>query len=162
MLFPGSGLFNSGGNWIVAAEMVETSRLFARIVANISSEWIEELAGNLCTSTYSEPHWEKRREEVVAYQQVSLFGLVIVPQRKVSYAHIDPEEASRIFVRSALVEGELKTPLPFLLYNRQLVAEVIGMEDKIRRRDLLQDESVLNDFYASRLPGICNVRPLKR
>ena len=162
MLFPGSGLFNSGGNWIVAAEMVETSRLFARIVANISSEWIEELAGNLCTSTYSEPHWEKRREEVVAYQQVSLFGLVIVPQRKVSYAHIDPEEASRIFVRSALVEGELKTPLPFLLYNRQLVAEVIGMEDKIRRRDLLQDESVLNDFYASRLPGICNVRTLKR
>ena len=161
MLFPGSGLFSSGGNWIVAAEMVETSRLFARTVANVESRWIESLAGDLCTSIYSEPHWEKRREEVVAYEQVSLFGLVIVPRRKVSYAHIDPEEASRIFILSALVEGEVKTPLPFLLYNRQLVADVVKMEDKIRRRDLLQDEAVLNDFYASRLQGICNVRTLK-
>jgi len=161
MLYPGSGLFNTGGNWIVAAEMVETSRLFARTVANIDSAWIERIAGNLCTSSYSEPHWEKRREEVVAYEQVSLFGLVIVPRRKVSYASIDPEESSRIFIRSALVEGELKTPLPFLLANRQLVADFMHMEDKIRRRDILQDESVLENFYGSKLPGICNVRTLK-
>jgi len=162
MLFPGSGLFSSGGNWIVAAEMVETSRLFARTAANIQSEWIEALAGDLCTSTYSEPHWEKNREEVVAFQQVSLFGLVIVSRRKVSYALIDPEESSRIFIRSALVEGELKRPPPFLSFNRKLVAEVIKMEDKIRRRELLQDESVLADFYASRLPGICDSRRLLR
>jgi len=161
MLFPGSGLFSSGGNWIVAAEMVETSRLFARIAANIESRWIEDLAGNLCNAAYSEPHWEKSREEVVAYEQVSLFGLIIVSRRKVSYARIDPEESSRIFIQSALVEGELKTPLPFLLYNRQLVADVVKMEDKIRRRDLLHDESVLRDFYTSRVPGICDVRTLK-
>lgn len=161
MLYPGSGLFNAGGNWIVAAEIVETSRLYARTAANIDSDWIERIAGDLCTSTYSEPHWEKRREEVIAWQQVSLFGLVIVPQRKVSYASIDPEESSRIFIRSALVEGELKTPLPFLLANQQLVADFVEMEDKIRRRNLLQDESVLEDFYTSRLPGICNVRTLK-
>jgi len=161
MLYPGSGLFNGGGNWIVAAEMVETSRLYARTAANIDSDWVERIAGDLCTSTYSEPHWEKRREEVVAWQKVSLFGLVIVPQRKVSYASIDPQESSRIFIRSALVEGELKTPLPFLLANRQLVADVVEMEDKIRRRELLQDESVLEDFYTSRLTGICNVRTLK-
>ncbi len=161
MLYPGSGLFNQGGNWIVAAEMVETSRLFARTAANIESAWIEQTAGDLCTSTYSEPHWEKRREEVVAYEQVSLFGLVIVPRRKVSYASIDPEESSRIFIHSALVDGELKTPLPFLLANRQLVEEVLQMENKIRRRDLLFDESVLEDFYASRLSGISNVRTLK-
>ncbi len=162
MLFPGSGLFSSGGNWIVAAEMVETSRLFARTAANIQSEWIEALAGDLCTSAYSEPHWEKNREEVVAYQQVSLFGLIIVSRRKVSYAPIDPEESSRIFIRSALVEGELKRPPPFLSFNRKLVAEVIKMENKIRRRELLHDETVLADFYASRLPGICEIRSLKR
>ncbi|OPY91454.1 MAG: ATP-dependent RNA helicase HrpB [Syntrophus sp. PtaU1.Bin208] len=161
MLYPGSGLFNNGGNWIIAAEMVETSRLFARTAANIESAWIEQTAGDLCTSTYSEPHWEKRREEVVAYEQVSLFGLVIVPRRKVSYAGIDPEESSRIFIRSALVDGEMKTPLPFFLANRQLVEEVLQMENKIRRRDLLHDESVLEDFYAARLSGISNVRTLK-
>jgi ATP-dependent helicase HrpA len=161
MLFPGSGLFNKGGNWIVAAEIVETSRLFARTAANIESEWIERLAGDLCTKTYSEPHWEKRREEVVAYEQVSLFGLVIVPRRKVSYAHIDPEESCRIFIRSALVEGELKLPLPFMIFNRQLIETVVNMEAKIRRRDLLQDESALADFYESRLPGVSNVRTLK-
>jgi len=161
MLYPGSGLFHHGGDWIVAAEMVETSRLFARTAANIDSSWIEQIAGELCTSTYSEPHWEKRREEVVAFEQVSLFGLVIVPRRRVSYAAVDPEESNRIFIRSALVDGELKTLPPFLHANCQLIAEVMQMEDKIRRRNLLQDDAVLESFYASRLPGVCDMRTLK-
>ena len=126
MIFPGSGLFNRGGNWIVAAEMVETSRLFARTVANIESDWLEEIGGRLCRRTYSAPHWEKDRGEVVASEQVTLFGLVIVPGRSVSFGRIDPGEAARIFIRSALVEGEVKKPLPFLVHNQALIAKIEG------------------------------------
>ena len=95
MIFPGSGLFNKAKNWIVAEEMMETSRLFARTVANIDSDWLEELGGDLCRRTYLDPHWEKNRGEVVASEQVSLFGLIIVPDRKVSYGKVNPAEASR-------------------------------------------------------------------
>ncbi len=162
MIFPGSGLFNRGGNWIVAAEMVETSRLFARGVANIESAWLEELGGDLCRRTYSNPHWEKDRGEVVASEQVTLFGLVIVPGRPVSFGRIDPVEASRIFIRSALVEGEVKRPLPFLSHNRALIEKIAAMEDKVRRHDLLVGEEEMAQFYEKRLPGICDIRTLTR
>jgi len=162
MIFPGSGLFNRGGNWIVAAEMVGTSRLFARSVANIESGWLEELGGHLCRRTYSAPHWEKDRGEVVASEQVTLFGLVIVPSRSVSFSRIDPEEASRIFVRSALVEGDVKRPLPFLTHNQALIEKITGMEEKVRRHDLLIGEEEMAQFYEKLLPGIFDIRTLQR
>lgn len=162
MIFPGSGLFNRAGKWIVAAEMVETSRLFARTVANIECTWLEELGGGLCRRSYFAPHWEKGRGEVVATEQVTLFGLLIVPGRAVSYGRIDPAEASRIFVRSALVEGEVHPPLPFLLHNRALIAKIAGMEEKVRRRNLLVGEEEMAQFYEKRLAGIFDVRTLLR
>ncbi|MBN2438970.1 MAG: ATP-dependent RNA helicase HrpA [Deltaproteobacteria bacterium] len=162
MIFPGSGLFNRAGNWIVAAEMVETSRLFARTVANIESAWLEELGGDLCRHTYSAPHWEKNRGEVVASEQVTLFGLTIVPGRPVSYSRIDPAEASRIFIRSALVAGEVQRPLPFLVHNQELVEKIVGMEEKLRRHDLLVGAEEMAQFYEKRLPGICDIRTLQR
>jgi ATP-dependent helicase HrpA len=161
MLFPGSGLFNRGGNWIVAAEMVETSRLFARTAANIENSWLEELGGGLCRRSYSSPHWERDRGEVVAAEQVTLFGLVIVAGRSVSFGRIDPEEASRIFVRSALVEEDVKKPLPFLVHNRALIEKISGMEDRVRRHNILVSEDEMARFYESRLPGICDIRTLQ-
>jgi len=162
MLFPGSGLFNKGGTWIVAAEMVETSRLFARMAANINCEWLEQLGGSLCRSTYSEPHWSRDRGEVVAYEQVSLFGLVIVSKRSVSFGRIHPEEAHDIFIRSALVEGDVKKPFPFLIHNQAVIESILHMEDKIRRRNLLVSEEELARFYANKLSGISDVRTLQK
>jgi ATP-dependent helicase HrpA len=162
MIFPGSGLFNRGGNWIVAAEMVETSRLFARTVANIDPGWREALGGHLCRSTFSNPRWEKDRGEVVATEQVSLFGLTIVPGRPVSFGRIDPAEATRIFVRDALVTGEVKRPLPFLSHNLALAEKIAAMEDKLRRHDLLAGEEQMARFYEERLPGIFDIRTLQR
>ena len=162
MIFPGSGLFGKGGSWIVAAEMIETSRLFARTAANIKVEWLEELGGSLCRRTYSEPHWSRDRGEVVAYEQVSLFGLVIVTGRPVSYGPINPDEASGIFIRSALVEADLKKPFPFLLHNQGVIEQISRMEDKIRRRNLLAGEDELTRFYQERLPDIYDSRSLQK
>jgi ATP-dependent helicase HrpA len=161
MIFPGSGLFNRGGNWIVAAEMIETSRLFARTAANIESDWLEELGGGLCKHTYSAPRWEKDRGEVVASEQVTLFGLVIVSGRPVSFGRIDPHEAARIFIRTALVEGDVKKPPPFLVHNKALIEKITGIEEKIRRHDLLIDEEAMAQFYEKRLPGIYDIRTLQ-
>jgi ATP-dependent helicase HrpA len=162
MIFPGSGLFNRAGNWIVAAEMVETSRLFARTAANIESAWLEELGGELCRYTYSAPHWEKNRGEVVASEQVTLFGLIVVPGRPVSYGRIDPAEAFQIFIRSALVQGEVRSPLPFLVHNQALIEKIAGMEEKVRRHDLLVGEEEMAQFYEKRIPGIFDIRTLQR
>ena len=162
MIFPGSGLFNRGGNWIVAAEMIETSRLFARTAANIESDWLEELGGRLCKRTYSSPHWEKDRGEVVASEAVTLFGLAIITGRPVSYGRIDPDGAARIFIRSALVEGEVKKPPPFLVHNQELIKKIASFEEKVRRHDLLVDEEAMAQFYEKRLPGIFDTRTLQR
>ena len=162
MIFPGSGLFNRGGKWIVAAEMVETSRLFARTVANIDSGWLEALGGNLCRHAYSNPRWEKDRGEVVASEQVTLFGLTIVSGRPVSFGRIDPDGAARIFVRSALVGGEVKRPLPFLVHNQAQIEKIAAMEEKVRRHDLLVGEEEMAQFYEKRLPGISDIRSLQR
>lgn len=162
MIFPGSTLFNKSPAWIVAAEMVKTSRLFARTVGKIQPEWIEPLAGDLCKSIFVEPHWDRNRGEVRAFEQVSLYGLLIVPRRAVSYGPIAPEEAHRIFVQEALVEGNLGEPLPFLTHNQNLIRKLKTMEDKLRRRDLVAGDAVLADFYSSRLQGVSDLRTLKK
>ncbi len=162
MIFPGSGLFNRAGAWIVAAEMVETSRLFARTVATIDVSWLEAIGGDLCRRSYSNPRWERNRGEVVADEQVTLFGLVIVPGRPVSYGPIDPEGAAAIFIRSALVDGDLREPLAFMRHNRALIDELREVEDKLRRRDLLVSPEDLCEFYGRRLPPLYSLRSLKR
>ena len=151
MIFPGSGLFNSAGNWIVAAEYVETSQLFARTVATIDPGWLEELGRDLCTYTWSSPHWEKKRGEVVASEQVSLFGLIIVPERPVSYGKINPSEAGEIFIRNALVEGEVARPFPFMDHNQALIDELRELEEKTRKRDILVMDEDIFLFYQNRL-----------
>jgi len=162
MIFPGSGIFKSSGPWVVAAEMVETSRLFARTVANIDVEWLEAVGGDMCRRAYANPRWEKNRGEVVADEQVSLFGLVIIPRRPVSYGRIDPDKASRIFIRSALVEGDIRQPFSFIRHNQALIGEVRGIEDRVRRRDILVSEEDLCAFYADKLgTRIYDVRTLK-
>lgn len=162
MIFPGSTLFNRGRTWIVAAEVVKTSQRFARTVARIEPHWLEDLGGSLCRSSYSEPHWEKNRGEVRAFEQVKLYGLVIVTKRSVSYGPIDPEASHKIFIQSALVEGQMKSPLPFLIHNQDLVKGIGSFEDKVRRRDFLASEQAMAEFYSKKLPGIYDVRSLKR
>ena len=162
MIFPGSGLFNQARSWVVAAEMVETSRVFARTVANIDNGWLEALGGNLCRRTYLEPHWEKNRGEVVVLEQVSLFGLIIVPGRKISYGKVNPAEASQIFIQSALVNGDVKKPFAFMQHNQRLIDDITDIENRFRRRDLLIDEQLIYEFYQERLAGISDIRTLAR
>jgi ATP-dependent helicase HrpA len=162
MLFPGSGLFSRGGNWIVCAEAIETSRMFARSAANIESEWIEEVGGHLCRYSYSEARWDRRRGEVVADEKVTLYGLTIAAGRRVSYGRINPSEAAQIFVRSALVEGDVEGTFPFLEDNRTLIEKFAEMEDKLRRRDIVAGEEALAAFYAERLPGVFDIRTLRK
>ncbi|RJP86426.1 MAG: ATP-dependent RNA helicase HrpA [Desulfobacteraceae bacterium] len=162
MIFPGSGQFNKAGQWIVAAEMVETSRLFARGVATISVRWLESLGGSLCKYSYSNPRWQRNREAVVADQQVSLFGLVIVSGRTVLFGPVDPEKATEIFIGSALMEIDVRHPLPFMTHNQDLIEDVRGMENRVRRRDLLVAEVDLIEFYRKRLAGVYDMPSLKK
>ena len=152
LIFPGSGLFNKAGTWIMAAEFVKTSQLFARGVANIDPAWLEEIGKDLCTRTYTDPRWEKKRGEVVADEQVSLFGLVIVNGRKIAYGKVNPQEASEIFIRHALVQGEVFRPFAFMAHNQALIRDLETLEDKTRTRDILATEDDLFIFYQSRLP----------
>ncbi|WP_035237729.1 ATP-dependent RNA helicase HrpA [Desulfobacter vibrioformis] len=152
VIFPGSGLFNKAGNWIVAAEYVKTSQLFARCVGNIDPAWIEEIGQNLCTRTYSDPHWEKKRGEVVASEQVSLFGLILASGRSVAYGKINPQESGELFIRHALVQGEIFQEFGFMAHNKNLIEEIATLEDKTRQRDILASEDEIYMFYQSRLP----------
>jgi ATP-dependent helicase HrpA len=151
MIFPGSGLFNRAGNWIVAAEMIETSRLFARTCAGISSQWLESLGKELCRYTYPAPHWDKKRGEVIALEQVSLFGLVIVENRTVSFGKIKPAEATEIFIRNALVEEEIRENFAFIEHNRNLRKKITDLENRLRRRDILVSHEEIFRFYSRRL-----------
>ena len=151
-IHPASGQARRGPKWMMAAELVETRQLFAREVAAIEPEWVEALAGHLLKRQYLEPHWEKRRAQVVAFEQVSLYGLVLVARRKVNYGPIDPPLARELFIRHALVEGEYQTRAAFFAHNRALLDEVALLEAKSRRRDQLIDEQALFDFYDQRLP----------
>ncbi len=162
MIFPGSGLFNKGGSWIVASELVQTSRLYARIVASIQPEWIEELGRHLCRYSYFEPHWEKKAGQVVAFERATLYGLTIVDRRKVNYARINPGEARQIFIRSALVEGDLPNGFAFMEHNRRLIERIEELESKARRRDLLVDDETIYRFYDERLPEFSDIRSFRK
>ncbi|EPC00474.1 RNA helicase [Litchfieldella anticariensis FP35 = DSM 16096] len=152
MIHPGSGLAKKSPKWVMAGELVETSRLFARQAARIEPQWIEPLAEHLVKRTYSEPHWEMNRAQVVAFEQVTLFGLPIVARRKVHYGPIAPREAREIFIRRALVEGEYRTNAAFFTHNRDMIEQIEDLEDRARKRDILVDEETLFDFYDQRLP----------
>jgi ATP-dependent helicase HrpA len=160
MIYPGSGLFNRAGSWIVAAEISMTSRVFARNVANIKSEWLEELGLDNCRYTYAAAHWEKNRGQVIAMEKVTLFGLTIIEQRPVAYERINPEEAKSIFIREALLTGEVPRKIPFLEHNLSLWNQVKTMEEKLRKRGLVVDEETIAHFYEQRLPLIFDIRSL--
>jgi ATP-dependent helicase HrpA len=151
-VFPGSGLFAAQPKWLVAAELVETTKLYARSVAQIRPEWVESVAGHLVKHGYSEPHWEKKRGQVAAYEKVTLFGLPLVPKRKVNYGPLDPLVSREIFIRFALVEGDFHTRAPFWRHNRELIQYVEDLEHRARRRDLLVDDEVIYEYYDRRIP----------
>ncbi|MGW7468249.1 ATP-dependent RNA helicase HrpA [Streptomyces xantholiticus] len=151
-VFPGSALFKKPPRFLMSAELVETSRLWARVNAKIEPEWIEPLAQHLLKRTYSEPHWEKDAAAVMAYEKVTLYGVPIVAQRKVNYGRIDPEISRDLFIRNALVEGDWRTHHKFFADNRKLLTEVEELEHRARRRDILVDDETLFDFYDQRVP----------
>lgn len=150
-IFPNSMLFKKQPKWIIASELVETTKLWARTVAKIEPEWIEPLAQHLVKSSYSEPHWSKSKGAVMAYEKVSLYGLPIVMSRPINYGSIDPETCREIFIRSAMVEGDWHNNYKFFQENNRLIKEVEDLEHKSRRRDILVDEQVLFDFYDQRV-----------
>ncbi|MER5659573.1 ATP-dependent RNA helicase HrpA [Streptomyces mirabilis] len=151
-IFPGSALFKKPPRFVMSAELVETSRLWARVNARIEPEWVEPLAEHLLKRTYSEPHWEKDQAAVMAYEKVTLYGVPIVAQRKVNYGRIDPETSRDLFIRNALVEGDWRTHHKFFADNRKLLTEVEELEHRARRRDILVDDETLFDFYDQRVP----------
>ncbi|MGV8977223.1 MAG: ATP-dependent RNA helicase HrpA [Cellulomonas sp.] len=152
-IFPGSGLARRPPAWIMAGELVETSRLWARDVARIQPEWAEDLASHLVRRTYSEPTWSTKQGAAMALERVLLYGVPIVAQRRVLYAKVDPEHARELFLRHALVEGEWTTHHAFFHENRRLLAEAEDLEARARRRDLVVDDDVLFDFYDERVPA---------
>ncbi|QDD87834.1 ATP-dependent RNA helicase HrpA [Pseudomonas oryzihabitans] len=152
-IHPSSVIGRKKPNWIMAAELVETTKLFARMVAKIEPDWIEPVAGHLVKKTHLEPHWEKRRGQVVAFEQISLYGLIIVGRRPVHFGPIDPPAARELFIREGLVRGEINSRAKCLAANRALLERLDELEAKARRRDILADEETLFDYYAARLPA---------
>jgi ATP-dependent helicase HrpA len=152
-IFPGSSLARKPPQWVVAAELVETSRLWARVAARIEPEWAEPLAAHLVKRTYSEPHWDARRGAAMALEKVTLYGLPIVTARKANYARVDPAAARDLFITGALVEGDWQTHHRFFHRNQRLLEEARELEDKARRRGLVADDAALFDFYDQRIPS---------
>ncbi len=151
-IFPDSVLARKPPGWVVAAELVETSRLWARMAARIEPEWAEQLAAHLVKRGYSEPHWDARRGAAMAQERVTLYGLPIVAARPVSYARADPAAARDIFITSALVEGDWRTHHKFFHRNQRLLGEARDLEDRARRRGIVAGEAALFDFYDQRIP----------
>ncbi|APV49908.1 ATP-dependent RNA helicase HrpA [Betaproteobacteria bacterium GR16-43] len=151
-VWPGSGLKKNRPRWIVAGELQETTRIYARNVARVEPDWIEKAAAHLVTRQHAEPHWDRERGEVLAYESVSLYGLSIVARRKVSFGKLDPPKAREVFIAGALVDGEFDTPLAFFAANRRLVKEVEELEHRARRPDVLVDDSVIQAWYHARIP----------
>ena len=151
-LFPASALFKAKPKWVMAAELVETTKLYARDVAAIQPEWIEQEAPHLVRYHYFEPHWEQKRGEVIASERVTLYGLTVLPRRPVSYGRIAPEEAREIFIRSALVAQECDLKADFFVHNKKLIKEITELEHKSRKQDVLVDNEALFAFYHERLP----------
>ncbi|WP_171810330.1 ATP-dependent RNA helicase HrpA [Marinomonas posidonica] len=158
-IFPGSMLFKKPPQWVMAAELVETSKLYARVVARIDPIWIEEYAAPFVKRQYLDPHFEANQGRVMANEQVSLYGLIIVPKRRMDYGHVNPEEAREIFIRTGLVERELRSKQAFYRHNKALIDELETQEAKLRKRDILVDDEAVFNFYDQRLPD--TVRNLK-
>ncbi|WP_127404580.1 DUF3418 domain-containing protein [Neisseria meningitidis] len=151
-LFPASALFKAKPKWVMAAELVETTKLYARDVAAIQPEWIEQEAPHLVRYHYFEPHWEQKRGEVIASERVTLYGLTVLPRRPVPYGKVAPEEAREIFIRSALVAQECDLKADFFVHNKKLIKEITELEHKSRKQDVLVDDEALFAFYHERLP----------
>jgi ATP-dependent helicase HrpA len=150
-VFPGSALYRKPPRWVMAAELVETSRLWGRIAARIEPEWVERLAGHLVRRTYSEPRWEGSRGAVLASEKVTLYGIPLVAGRPVNYGRIDPALSRELFIRHALVDGDWQTHHKFFHRNRAMLGEVAELENRARRRDILVDDETLFDFYDERV-----------
>jgi ATP-dependent helicase HrpA len=154
---PGAHLSKKPGRWVVAAELVETTRLFGRGIANIEPQWLEQVAGHLLKKQLLDPHWEKKAGEVVALERATLYGIVIYSGRRVNFGRVDAVAAREIFIRDALVAGQWETKLPFLPANQRLIRQVEDMEHKARRQDVLVDEELIYAFYDQQLPAdVCS------
>jgi ATP-dependent helicase HrpA len=163
MIFPGSGLSKSNPKWIMSAELVETSKLFARNVAKIDPRWLEPVSTHLVNKQFAEPHWSKNKGAVMAYMTVNLFGLPIVSRRLQNFSNEDPTLCREIFIREALVNGDTRLNFAFLKKNQALIAEVENLEHKSRRRDLLIDEDDLCLFYQDKMPNnVCSDLTFKK
>ncbi|GAA2877047.1 ATP-dependent helicase [Actinoplanes cyaneus] len=152
-VFPGSVLFKRQPKWMMSAELVETSRLWARVNARIEPEWAEKLAPHLVKSSYSEPHWDRKMGAVMAFEKVMLYGLPIVPRRRVQYGRIDPVVARELFIRHALVEGDWETHHKFFDANRRLLKQITEIENRARRRDIAVDDETVYALYDARIPA---------
>ena len=156
-IWPGSTLSKKAGKWIVAAELVDTSRLYARTVAQIQPEWLEKVGGHLLKKSYGEPRWEKKSGQVSAYERATLYGLVVYSQRRINYGNFNPKEAREIFIRDALAGGDFETRAPFFAHNQKLIREIENLEHKSRRLDVLVDDELIAAFYDKLVPeGIHN------
>ncbi|HIE4841389.1 TPA: ATP-dependent RNA helicase HrpA, partial [Burkholderia multivorans] len=152
-LWPGSALAKKAGRWVMAAELVETSRLYARCLAKIEPEWVEKVGAHLLKKSLSEPHWEKRPAQVSAFERATLYGLPIYHRRRVAFGRQDPARARELFIRGALVDGEFDTKLPFFAHNRKLLADIEQLEHKSRRQDVLVDDELIYAFYDHAIPA---------
>ncbi len=160
---PGAHLTKKPGKWIVAAELVETTRLFGRGIANIDPQWLEQVGGHLLKKQLLDPHWEKKSAEVMALERATLYGIVVYSGRRVNYSRVDMAGAREIFIREALVNGEWDTPLPFLSANLKLIKLVQDLEHKARRQDVLVDDELIYAFYDQQLPAdVCSGYSLER
>ncbi|WP_186149621.1 ATP-dependent RNA helicase HrpA [Burkholderia gladioli] len=151
-LWPGSALVKKAGRWVMAAELVETSRLYARCLARIEPEWVEKIGAHLLKTSLSEPHWEKKPAQVSAYERGTLYGLIIYNRRRVAFGRQDPRRARELFIRGALVDGEFDTKLAFFAHNRKLLADIEQLEHKSRRQDVLVNDELIHGFYDQAIP----------
>jgi len=160
---PGAHLSKKPGRWLVAAELVETTRLYGRGLAAIEAQWLPGIAGHLLKTQLLEPHWEKKAGEVIALERATLYGIVVYSNRRVNFGNVDPAAAREIFIREALVGGEWDARLPFLAHNRKLIAQVEELEHKSRRQDVLVDDELIFAFYDQQLPhDVCSGPSLER
>jgi len=151
-LWPGSSLLKKAGRWVMGGELVDTSRLYARTLAQIQPEWLEKVGGHLLKKSWGDPRWEKKSGQVSAYERATLHGLVVYSQRRTDFGKINPQQAREIFIRSALVDGDFETRAPFFAHNQKLIREIENLEHKSRRLDVLVDEELIAAFYDQLIP----------
>jgi ATP-dependent helicase HrpA len=152
-IWPGSYLGKKAGKWVMAAELVETTRLYARTLAQIQPEWVEKIGAHLLKKSWGEPRWEKRSAQVTASERATLYGIVVYSQRRINYANINPQEAREILIRDALVAGDYDTRAPFFAHNQKLIKEIENLEHKSRRLDVLVDDQLIAAFYDKEIPA---------